>query len=216
MIYCMSDIHGEIDRFEAMLKLIQFTQEDQLYILGDVIDRYPGGVDILFRIMEMPNVVMLLGNHEQMCLDALGPISVYGAKRLWQQNGGSPTYRELLYHRTKEELFQVIHFLTSLPDHLEIAVGGEQYHLVHASPGDDRETRVWERPDIHQGMLPLLPDKTVILGHTPTVYFTRNPDEPFHIVYGERTIAIDCGCGNQTPMRRLACLCLDDKTEFYV
>ena len=35
----MSDIHGELDKFEQMLELIRFSDEDHLYILGDVIDR---------------------------------------------------------------------------------------------------------------------------------------------------------------------------------
>lgn len=47
MIYCMSDIHGELDRFKAMLDLINFSSDDTLYIIGDVIDRHPGGVEIL-------------------------------------------------------------------------------------------------------------------------------------------------------------------------
>ena len=78
MIYCMSDIHGELDRFKAMLDLINFSSDDTLYIIGDVIDRHPGGVEILKIIKDTPNMFMLLGNHEQMCLDTLGPNSVYG------------------------------------------------------------------------------------------------------------------------------------------
>ena len=97
MIYCMSDIHGELDRFKAMLDLINFSSDDTLYIIGDVIDRHPGGVEILKIIKDTPNMFMLLGNHEQMCLDTLGPNSVYGSRRLWLENGGSNTYRELLY-----------------------------------------------------------------------------------------------------------------------
>ena len=77
MIYCMSDIHGEADRFHTMLEMIHFSDKDTLYIIGDVIDRYPGGIDILREIMETPNMVMLLGNHEQMCLDTLGPNNVF-------------------------------------------------------------------------------------------------------------------------------------------
>lgn len=216
MIYCMSDIHGESDRFYKMLDLIQFQPEDTLYILGDVIDRFPGGVDILLHIMDMPNAVMILGNHEQMCLDTLGSHPQYGARRLWQSNGGRTTYQDLLYHRSKTERDRVLAFLESLPDRLEIDVGETSYYLVHASPGDDRETRIWERPEIYPGMLPLLPDKTVILGHTPTIYFTKNMEEPLHIVFGNRVIAMDCGCGNETDLRRLACLRLDDMQGFYV
>lgn len=65
MIYCMSDIHGELDRFKAMLDLINFSSDDTLYIIGDVIDRHPGGVEFLKIIKDTPNMFMLLGNHEQ-------------------------------------------------------------------------------------------------------------------------------------------------------
>ena len=42
--YVMSDIHGEADRFSAMLETIHFSSQDTLYILGDVIDRGPEGI----------------------------------------------------------------------------------------------------------------------------------------------------------------------------
>lgn len=53
MIYCMSDIHGECDRYKAMLEFIQFSDSDTLYVLGDVIDRKPGGIDILMDTMPL-------------------------------------------------------------------------------------------------------------------------------------------------------------------
>ena len=62
--YVMGDIHGEADRFHAMLKIIQFSEDDILILLGDVIDRGPDGISLLLEIMEMPNVIMVLGNHE--------------------------------------------------------------------------------------------------------------------------------------------------------
>ena len=51
MIYVMSDIHGEHSRYISMLETINFSDEDTLYILGDVIDRKPGGIDILRDII---------------------------------------------------------------------------------------------------------------------------------------------------------------------
>lgn len=39
MIYCVSDIHGELDKFERLLTLIQFSENDHLYVIGDAIDR---------------------------------------------------------------------------------------------------------------------------------------------------------------------------------
>ncbi len=64
MIYVTSDIHGNSKRFDSILEQINLQPEDTLYILGDVVDRYPDGIAILQRIMKMPNVQMLLGNHE--------------------------------------------------------------------------------------------------------------------------------------------------------
>lgn len=213
MHYVMSDIHGEINKYRAMLQLIGLSPADTLYILGDVIDRKPSGVDILLDIMNRDNAVMLLGNHEQMCLDTLGPRSVYGSRQLWQSNGGSPTRRELLYMRTPEELADIIRFLLGLPEHLEVMVNGQAFYLVHGYPTEAGYGPLWERPD-PDGPRPF-PDKTVIVGHTPTVFLTEQTDH-FHIWHGDGIIDIDCGCGNQTEMRRLACLRLEDFAEFYV
>ena len=66
MIYVLSDIHGNMENFKSILKQIDLQPEDTLYVLGDVIDRYPDGIKIIRMIMAMPNVKMLLGNHEYM------------------------------------------------------------------------------------------------------------------------------------------------------
>ena len=47
MIYCIADLHGEQDFFFRMLEQIRFSNADHLYILGDVIDRGTGGIDLL-------------------------------------------------------------------------------------------------------------------------------------------------------------------------
>lgn len=214
MIYCISDIHGEKDRFHAMLELIHFSERDTLYIIGDVIDRAPSGVDILKEIIATPNMIMLLGNHEQMCLDTLGPNSVFGSRELWKQNGGNKTYRELLYVCSPVERRRILWFLEKLPDHLDIEVAGKRYHLVHALPSEDPQARIWERPK--PGDPPYSEDRVAIVGHTPTCYLTGDMDNPFAIWHGNGIIDIDCGCGNKEENRRLACLRLDDMREFYV
>lgn len=110
MTYVMSDIHGEADRFYKMLDLIKFSSEDTMYILGDVIDRGTDGVGLLLDIMQQPNMIMLMGNHEDMMLNTLGPNSFPEARTLWTQNGGNKTRRELLYHRTSEERRKILSF----------------------------------------------------------------------------------------------------------
>lgn len=170
MIYCMSDLHGALDFFQEMLEQIHFSDTDHLYILGDVIDRGTGGVDILEQIMDAPNITMLLGNHEQMCLSTLGPHNEWGARDLWRYNGGATTYRELLYHRTPQQRNHILRFLSGLQDHLDLTVDGQKFHLVHGCPGEDHETRIWGR--VEPDSTSPYPDTICIVGHTPTVFLT--------------------------------------------
>ena len=214
MIYCMSDLHGEEDRFHAMLEKIQFSGQDTLYIIGDVIDRSPGGVDLLLEIMAADNIHMLLGNHEQMCLDTLGPNNVYGSRALWRQNGGNCTYRRLLYVCSPRERWEVLRFLSGLPDHLELTVGDRAFHLVHGMPSEDPYRRIWDRPEADSPAP--LPGRTAIVGHTATCFLTGRMDQPLSIWHGDGLIDIDCGCGNASEHRRLSCLRQDDMAEFYV
>ncbi|MBQ2957384.1 MAG: metallophosphoesterase [Clostridia bacterium] len=96
MVYCMADIHGEYGRFRKMLETIGFSDGDRLYIIGDMIDRGPDSIDLVLDVMGRKNVVFLLGNHEEMCLDDLVR-HAYGARERWAMNKGGETRRDLLY-----------------------------------------------------------------------------------------------------------------------
>lgn len=216
MIYCMADIHGDFERYQRMLQLIEFSESDTLYILGDVIDRKPDGVKILLDIMERKNVQMLLGNHEMMCLRVFDPIYGIEAHQLWKTNGGGVTYNDLRNKRSEKEREKVLKFLRTLPDHLEIEVNERAFHLVHGYPADHTFQRVWWR------ITPYLPvpfkNRTTIVGHTPTYFLDANDSEEDNakIWHGNGVIDIDCGCGHDLDFCCLACLRLDDMAEFYV
>lgn len=234
MIYVLSDIHGHRRRFDSIMRQIDLQPEDTLYVLGDVIDRKPDGLRILRELMQMPNVKMLLGNHEYMMLAALNvmkaPLSRESQHNLslWYRNGGEVTHKHLK-HLRKEVRQEIFDYLNDLPLTYEVEVNGIKYRLVHGAPEemfygpdgyrylDERECAVWMR------LRPLseLPEGcTVIFGHTPTSEYQEGPI--LHIYYGKNRIGIDCGgaydlavvdgvvnCG------RLACLRLDDMKEFY-
>lgn len=214
MIYCVSDIHGEADRLRQMLSLIQFSEDDTLYILGDVADRNPGGVALWTLIMDTPNMVLLLGNHEQMCLDTMSLNSTPEFRSRWRRNGGDVTYRELMYTCTPETRHGILQFLSSCPDCLDLEVNGQKFHLVHGHPGEDHHTRIWGR--IAPSDPPYFQDKLTIVGHTPTCVLTGDYDRPFQIWHGNGVIDIDCGCGHGLETGRLGCLRLEDRAEFYV
>ena len=71
MKYVISDIHGDYKRYIEMLKLINFNENDVLFVLGDVIDRGAHGIQILQHMMKYENIIPILGNHELMAYKEL-------------------------------------------------------------------------------------------------------------------------------------------------
>lgn len=72
-VYAVSDIYGQLDIFLAGLKKIDLQADNQLYVIGDAIDRGPDGIRILQYIMEHPNIDLLIGNHELLMLNSVDP-----------------------------------------------------------------------------------------------------------------------------------------------
>lgn len=72
-IYAISDLHGQYGIFEKLLEVIDFSDDDYMYVLGDAIDRGPDGIRILQRIMSSPNMDLLIGNHEFLMLNSVDP-----------------------------------------------------------------------------------------------------------------------------------------------
>lgn len=236
MTYVLSDIHGHLQRFESMLEKIDLKSEDSLFILGDVIDRFPYGIEILKKIMDMPNVRMLLGNHEYMMMRALGfpydgEQDIEGETRaslykLWYINGGRVTHES--WSRTAADLRKaIVKYLRSLPLSFDVEINGSRFKLVHAAPEDMYEEygdiftqtktcfAVWDRDAVFN--IPRTEYK-LVFGHTPTADFSDS--DPMSIWHSGGLIGIDCGCGISgescfMPRGRLGCLCLDNMKEFY-
>ena len=234
MHYVLSDIHGNECRFRSVMEQIRLQPEDTLYVLGDVIDRYPGGIRILREMMKMPNVQMLLGNHEYMMLRALGrpynrdeAVSSYTMDRgtdLCYYNGGWVTHNHLKHIR-KSLREEIISYLHSLPLNLDITVNGTDYKLVHGAPVEEFDPgsrytdatmhAVWKRLErsdcFDRGY-------TLVFGHSPTRHYQE--DEVLSVWFGDNCIGIDCGSGYREGLYngkqgRLACLRLEDGKIFY-
>ena len=171
--YVISDIHGQYKSYQKMLEKINFGKEDQLYILGDVIDRGPDGLSVILDTMKRDNVEMILGNHEFMLLNALQYLRERNEKddkhmasdsltpfELWTHpcNGGEGTCLEFL-HFDKEKQDAIENYLKSLSLIKRIKVGAKTYHLSHSfsidknfgkevklakSPYKQTEKIVWE------------------------------------------------------------------------
>ena len=187
-----------------MLELINFGDEDTLYILGDVVDRGKYPIRTLLYIIEQPNMKMLLGNHEVLMLNSSYD-KYYGC---WMNNGGEVTLDQYCKLNIDDKS-RIEKYLKSLPSVIEL----DEYILVHAGYTKeihDLDFCIWAREDFLNRETGI--DKTVIFGHTPTYFMTR--EKPMSIWYGDERIGIDCGACFDGG--RLGCLRLDDMKEFYI
>lgn len=233
MTYVMSDIHGMYRKFKKMLELIEFSDNDTLYIIGDIVDRGDEPIQILQDMMQRPNVIPLLGNHELLALNALSAISEFIDSNgfvtdeslefnkdylLWQMNGCRTTL-EGLGRLNKEQRRKIIGYMRSFALHKTVTIGKTTFVLVHAGfenfskerPFDDYtpDELVWCRH---------IPDERyfedentyVATGHTPVRKFTGKP----YILHKNNNIFIDCGACLSGG--KLGCIRLDDFMEYYV
>ena len=54
MRYIISDIHGCYDEYIALLDAIHFSETDELYVLGDAMDRGPKSIQVVQDLMRRP------------------------------------------------------------------------------------------------------------------------------------------------------------------
>ena len=127
----ISDIHGCNDTFQRLLEKLALVSGDELYLLGDYIDRGPdskGVIDTILLLQQQGLFVQCLkGNHEQMMLDAVDGVDDE-AMDLWLSNGGIATLESFTVNGKLVMEDKYLHFLESLESYFEV----EEYILVHA------------------------------------------------------------------------------------
>lgn len=221
MVYVMSDIHGCYDEFMKMLDLIQLKEDDTLYILGDVIDRGNGSLQILDYIMSHKNIKMLLGNHEDLFLKWYEHNKFL--KFCYFLNWMSALPRCIFYKQfkmlKKSKQKEYVEFLKNLPLYEILKFNNEEYFLVHAGINCTKKINEQEPKDFlwAKGFVDAKNSSKyiIIFGHTMTKNisndFIKNTENK--ILKYDKRIAIDCACVNNG---KLGCLRLDDMKEFYV
>ena len=116
-VYVCSDLHGNYKKWKRLLKEIKFSDDDEMYVLGDVIDRGDDPIPLLKDILARKNCHLILGNHEKMMLDfyfSKTDEEVASSYELWARNGGEITLSQCSV-LPKEELWDIINKLKALP-----------------------------------------------------------------------------------------------------
>lgn len=146
--YVCSDIHGQYGLYKAMLEQINLSGGDRLFILGDMIDRGPDGLQILQDASARANVTCLLGNHEHMMWNYLNRV-MFPQGEIWlhPSNGGRQTLNALR-KLSADDRESVKKSLAELYLQVEIIVEGVTFLLSHSSFLPDYGTVKWRDSSI--------------------------------------------------------------------
>ena len=210
----ISDIHGCSKTLEALLNKLSITKKDELYFLGDYIDRgydSSGVLDIIIDLKESGHMVFpLMGNHEYQALCAQKEYNkrsfYYFMKKI--NNSGD------LLNKKRKIKKKYRSFLKKLPYYIEL----DNFFLVHAG-FDFRKEKPFEDIDSMLNIKGFKYDrekakgKTIVYGHTPVNYNIILKK----IKKQKNKIPLDNGCFyakkhkyyDFTQLHRLCCLNLD-------
>ena len=207
------DIHGCSQTFRALLAKVELQPQDQLFLLGDYINRGPDNVGVIQTILDLQaagfSVFPLRGNHEQMAIDSHArrlkepsQVNVLASRRMKPK--GLVDEQGLL-------LPSYLNFFQSLPYYYEL----DDYFLVHAGfdfsqsqPLLHFEAMLWTNTMASTSAASL--GKQIVRGHVtqglPIIKEEVSTSSPI--------ISLDNGCyrHSQTGMGNLLCLDLTHQT----
>lgn len=187
----IGDVHGHYDTLMTLLDAIAPSGNDQIYFLGDLIDRGPLSSQVVEFVKEN-GYPCLLGNHEQMVLDILGNSDIHAPSlQAWLYSGGHSTINSYGEDGVTQEHLD---WMRTLPTYLDLG----DIWLAHAGVNPrlplERQTAdhfCWIRDEFHGMEQPYFPDKVIITGHTIT--FTLPGVMPGKIAQGQGWLDIDTG-----------------------
>ncbi|MCU0525623.1 MAG: fructose-bisphosphatase class III [Elainella sp. Prado103] len=190
----IGDVHGHYDGLVRLMEAIAPGATDQVYFVGDLIDRGPKSAQVVQFVREN-HFQCVLGNHEQLLLGAFPGSKVsHVALQAWLNSGGEPTVAS---YSKLETLLENLNWIRTLPTYLDL----DDVWLVHAGvhpklPISEQTTHefCWIREEFHSSPQPYFPGKLIIIGHTIT--FTLPGVPPGALAQGQGWLDIDTGAYN--------------------
>jgi serine/threonine protein phosphatase 1 len=192
--FVTSDSHGGYKALNQVLERCSFDKENDLLIyLGDVVDGWPETKESIDLLLNIKNLVYLLGNHDQWALDYYTG-NLPGKENeleLWLLQGGTNTVKS--YGIGKPMLKEHIAFLQNARPYY---LSDDNILFVHAGfdtakPIQDTDAHflIWSRDfltryyTMHMQQTPIQIDtyKEIYIGHTPTIALDREQTMPLRM-----------------------------------
>ena len=236
MTYAMSDIHGCYDEYLKMLKKIDFTDKDRLFVLGDVVDIGKSPAKVLHDMSMRANVIPIMGNHEYIAHEMLSKLFVElkntdisklppgEASTLaweieeWEKIGGKSTIEGFQQLSSDEREF-LIEYISEFSLYEIVKVNEKTYIMTHAGLPSGATSKNLDKFDAYDFFVASVDYEKrnfsdnvfMVTGHLPTYVIDEYCRGKIH--RKNNHIAIDVGAGYGGG---LGCICLDTLEEFYV
>jgi serine/threonine protein phosphatase 1 len=187
----IGDIHGHYEGLMTLLDAIAPASDDEVYFLGDLIDRGPQSSQVV-EFVKSSTYKCLLGNHEQMLVNVLTNENAPAAMvQAWLYSGGKATIASYEQSKISPEHLE---WFMSLPTYLDLG----DIWLAHAGvdpkllPSEQTADQLcWVRDEFHTITEPYFRNKLIIIGHTIT--FTLPGVNPGQLAKGCGWLGIDTG-----------------------
>ena len=228
MTYVMAGIHGMYDAYRKLLDMVEFSEEDTLFVLGDVADLGPAPCKVLQDMSCRSNVFPILGDHDFMAAMMLKQLlddpdladedtaDDASTPAGWLKAGGQTTYDEFV--TLSEDLQEgLLEYIDEFSLYEVVTVGEQKFILVHGGLGGYDPAKKMAEYSLRELLYgptdyeKLYYKKSVLVtAHVPT--FRIDESSRGKVFHGARQLAIDCGAGFG---EKLGCVCLDSGEEFY-
>lgn len=129
--YVFSDVHGHHRTLERLLERVSPAEEDEVWVLGDMVDRGPDPISVIRTCRALADGHVLMGNHEAMMMDFVANPHDPLATFQWEINGGGTT-RAGLEAMSEHDRIDCIEWIEGLELGRHVKVGDQEFLLVHA------------------------------------------------------------------------------------
>lgn len=163
----LSDIHANIEAFNAVLKVIERENIDAIYIAGDLVGYYYHPDKVIDICMSRDDIHCIRGNHDSNFIAALNDENLMSS--LISKYGSS-------YALTKEKLTNHhVSWLKKLPTKLTFEIEKVNVTIAHASIHSEDEY-VYPSESVDDLSHQLSKSEFTVLGHThhPFMWFNNN------------------------------------------
>ena len=190
----IADIHGCIDTLESLLDKIKLSQLDELFFLGDYIDKGWNSKGVIDKISSLKksgySIVTLLGNHEKILIEQYEESVKINLRGV----GDSRLLNSFGISNLKDIPEEYINWCRDLPFYHIV----ENYILVHAGlnfnyldPLKDEKDIIWIRNWYSQINKDWLGNRIIIHGHTPQTKMETTGQ--FRNRNKNKVLNLDCG-----------------------